>query len=336
MNRFVGLLIISLAIVSKSFASETSNINKLDLMNYHPSQRAAAEEIIHSLGEKNKDLEIFDGHLFQPPKNLRRQLSDASLEYYYRISTARPQTTPNEHYAIESSDNFIAFKTQSRTHKKIDRQMKTGSILSFIYFADSEIVYDVLPPNGRFTMSLNEESYFLSNSMGKSITSYLMGHAICRGYIGGIDSIISDWPLMENTLYFGQPIVRLLNMSAGDTNVIKENAITFTKTGAHIHTQPLIDAAENLDELKNTKPVRDAAYSYSNLTSDILLNYIAHKVGDDFEKFLSEFYQQKIGIKYPVYQWVSPLRRNATLTVENLTDQGAWQYGMLATRYDFL
>ena len=36
-------------------------------------------------------------------------------------------------------------------------------------------------------MVLNEQFYFATHSMGKSITSYLMGYAICRGYIRSID-----------------------------------------------------------------------------------------------------------------------------------------------------
>ena len=163
-----------------------------------------------------------------------------------------------------------------------------------------------------------------------------MGYAICNGYIGSIDDAISDWPLMENTLYYGQPIINLLNMSAGDTNVIEEKSGSFIKTGAGIHNQPLIDAVENENELKNTKPVKNASYSYSNLTSDILMNYIAHRVGGKFDILLSEFYQKKVGIKYPVKLELNRLRHNAKSSIKNLTAQGAWRYGILATRYDYL
>ena len=335
MIRFALLLLMSVVACTTAFASETENINKLKLMGYDSIHRSVAEEIIRSLGDKNKDLEIFDGHLFQPPSNLRKRLSDASLEYYYRISEVsfRPR---ERYYIIKASNNHVEFEISFNSHKKIDEQMKHGTIFSFIFYSEDKIVYDVLPPQGRFTMSLNEESYFPSHSMGKSITSYLLGHAICSGYIGGVDDAIIDWPLMENTLYYGQPIIRLLNMSAGDTNVIKEQSGNFIKTEANIHTQPLIDAVENEDELKNTKPVKNASHSYSNLTSDVLFNYIAHRVGDDFDSFLSKFYQQKIGIKHPVYLWLSPLRHNAKPSIETITTQGAWQYGISATRYDFL
>jgi hypothetical protein len=252
------------------------------------------------------------------------------------MTVRRPETRPNEYYIVEGSNNYEEFEASNKSHKKIDEQMKQGTILSFLYYSKGKIVYDVLPPDGRFMTSLSEETYFPSHSMGKSITSYLTGYAICNGYIRSIDDVISDWPLMENTLYFGQPIINLLNMSAGDTNVIEQYSGSFIKTGAGIHSQPLIDAVENEDELKNTKPVENASYSYSNLTSDILFNYIAHRVGDDFDSFLSKFYQKKIGIKYPVKLELNRLRHGAPPSIKNFTTQGAWRYGILATRYDYV
>ena len=35
--------------------------------------------------------------------------------------------------------------------------------------------------------------------MGKSITSYVIGHAICEGYIDSVDAKLNDWPLIENS-----------------------------------------------------------------------------------------------------------------------------------------
>ena len=114
--------------------------------------------------------------------------------------------------------------------------------------------------------------------MGKSITSYLVGHAICQGYISSIDAPIEDWPLMENTLYYGQPLIKLLNMQAGDAHVVQSGSGRFTKTGRNIHgNAPLMKATRNPAELKNTTPKSGARYSYSNLASDIIFNYVMHR-----------------------------------------------------------
>ena len=43
-----------------------------------------------------------------------------------------------------------------------------------------------------------------------------MGHAICKGYVDGIDAKLNDWPILENTLYYNQKIIDIINMKAGD------------------------------------------------------------------------------------------------------------------------
>ena len=314
--------------------------NKFDeLLNghdYDDYQKQIATEIINRLGKRRKNLVIYDGSLFQPPKSAKKQISDASLEYYYLIQDARPKTRPDEYFMVAASEKYKNFKFSEKSHKKIDAQMQRGTLFSFIYYEDGQIIYDELPPENRFQMTLDERSYFASHSMGKSITSYLVGHAICQGYISSSEEIIEYWPLMENTLYNGQPLSNLLNMSAGDSHVIGPTSLTFLKTGGNIHNQPLKISVSNEGELKNTRPIANATYSYSNLTSDILFNYVAHKVGNDFGDFLTHFYQNKIGIKYPVYLWLNKLTDGDKPTLKNLTEQGAWQYGISATRYDYL
>ena len=197
------------------------------------------------------------------------------------------------------------------------------------------MVYDALPPKDRFKAELNNSSYFPSHSMGKSITSYLIGHAICQGYIKSIDEPIHDWPLMESTLYFGQPLINLLNMKAGDSKVMnRKNHSAFAKTGRGIHgNAPLIRAAQNPLELKDTKPIKNPPYWYSNLAADILFNYMMHRVGGDFDNFITNFYKSKIKIEYPVYLWMNPTTTNST---KIRIKEGAGQYGISATRYDFL
>lgn len=320
-------------------AKEMADAKFDELLNghgYDDYQKKIATEIINGLGDRRKNLVIYDGSIFQPPKSSKKQISDASLEYYYLIQDARPKTRPDEYFVVEASEQYENFKFSKKSHKKIDAEMQRATLFSFIYYEDGQIIYDELPPENRFEMTLNEKSYFASHSMGKSITSYLLGHAICQGYISSSKEIIKNWPLMKNTLYDGQPLSNLLNMSAGDSHVIGPKSQTFVKTGGNIHNQPLKISVSNEGELKDTRPISNASYSYSNLTSDILFNFIAHKVGNDFGDFLIDFYQKKIGIKYPVYLWLNKLTDGEKPTVRSLTEHGGWQYGISATRYDYL
>ena len=283
---------------------------------------------------KEKKIHFFDNGCCEIPDSIAWQPNDATLEYYYK----KTANLRHQMLKINGARNPRQFTKKIEKHPFIEREMATKTILSYLYYDDGMIVYDALPPSDRFGIKFDNVSYFPSHSMGKSITSYLVGHAICQGYISSVDEPIDDWPLMKNTLYYGQPLIKLLNMQAGDTHVIKKYSGKFTKTGRSIHgNAPLLVAVQNPQELKNTKPKAGAKYAYSNLTADVIFNYLMHRVGNDFDKFIHDFYQNKVGIEHPVYLWMNPLfRRTSASRFKDLTNQGAGQYGVSATRYDFL
>ena len=268
------------------------------------------------------------------PWNISFQPNDETLSYYYKISDAR-RFQNNAMYRIMPSKSPFKFKKALETNNFIDKQMATKTALSYLYYENGSLIYDALPPKGRFNLELDDSSYFVSNSMGKSITSYLIGHAICKGYIESIDAPISDWPLMKNTLYYEQPLINLLNMKAGDTNVISALEDTFKKTGRTIHDYaPLSKAAKNSLELKDTQAIENPRFSYSNLTSNVLINYLMHKTRDNFDMFISNFYTNKIKIEYPIYMAMQQL--DVPVNIKNRIENGAGRYGVFATRYDYL
>ena len=274
------------------------------------------------------------GDSFEMPNNIEWQPNDATISFYYKKS----DLLRFRDYKVDPSDNPVVFVKKIEQHKVIDLEMATKTAFSYLYYEDGLVIYDAMPPDGRFSMVLDNSSYFLSHSMGKSITSYTLGHAICEGYIESIDAPIADWPLMENTLYYGQPLIKLLNMTAGDTNVIRRGEGNFIKTGRNIHgNAPLSTAAKNSLELANTKPISSPKFSYSNLTADVLFNYMMHRVGSDFDTFIANFYQNKVKIKHPIYLEMNPLEGLPYLaSTKDRIKQGAGRYGVSATRYDYL
>lgn len=276
----------------------------------------------------------------QIPNNTKLQPNDATVSYYYKMND-KIRLMVNRTYKVDPSNNPVEFVKKIEHHKAIDREMMTTTAFSYLYYEDGFVIYDAMPPNGRFSMVLDNSSYFSSHSMGKSITSYKIGHAICEGYIKSIDALIADWPLMKNTLYYGQPLIKLLNMTAGDTNVIKRGEGNFIKTGRNIHggaaAGGLSAFVKNPQELANTKPINAPRFSYSNLTADVLFNYMMHRVGPDFDTFITNFYQNKIRIKHPIYLAMNPLEGQPNFaSTEDQIKQGVGRYGVSATRYDYL
>ena len=111
--------------------------NKFDeLLNghdYDDYQKQIATEIINGLGKRRKNLVIYDGSLFQPPKSAKKQISDASLEYYYLIQDARPKTRPDEYFMVEASEKYKNFNFLKNLIKKSMHKCKEELCLaSFI------------------------------------------------------------------------------------------------------------------------------------------------------------------------------------------------------------
>jgi hypothetical protein len=320
-------------------ATDSRAKNGFAMIAVAPNSAVCIDDIVVSkIKVKSDEITFFDQE-YEIPDNIASQPNDATISHYYmKNDTLRLRP---EAYKVDASSNPVKFVKQIEQHKVIDREMATKTAFSYLYYEDGLVIYDAMPPDGRFSMELDNSSYFSSHSMGKSITSYIIGHAICEGYIKSIDAPIADWPLMENTLFYGQPLIKLLNMNAGDTNVIKLWAGKFTKTGRNIHGSQaaggLSSFAKNPLELANTKPVRAPKFSYSNLTADVLFNYMMHRVGPDFDSFIANFYQNKVRIEHPIYLEMNPIEgRPDFASTQDRIKQGVGRYGISATRYDYL
>ena len=114
------------------------------------------------------------------------------------------------------------FKFNLIEDKFVKKQMKTKGILSYLYYQDGQVLIDETSPKERLGKFMNDETKYYSMSMSKSLVSYIIGHAICDGYIDGVDARINDWSILNNSLYYNQKLIDLLNMSAGDQKYISE------------------------------------------------------------------------------------------------------------------
>ena len=269
------------------------------------------------------------------PDSLNTLPNDATFGYYIKRQNDFRLRQPT--LEVSPSATPKIFKKAIKNHPLMKQQLADTPMLSYLFYEDGVVVHDAVVARERFGLSIDDNTYFPSHSMGKSVTSYLIGHAICQGYISSIDAHLDDWPLMKETLYFGQPLINLLNMKAGDSNVLEEYGDNFLKSGRSIHDSPLILAIQNPLELKNTKPVKFPKFSYSNLTSNVLFNYLMFKVGSDFETFMHDFYQNKVRSERPVYHNMNHNmngRKSANMRERNQNLSG--RYDLYATRYDFL
>ena len=158
------------------------------------------------------------------PEKARPNDKTISLYEYKKKLWIQNLRGPGHLYTIKPKGNAKEFNYEKNiTSSKLEKQLSKGYILSYLYYEKGVIKYNGKAKDGRFKKNITNKTLFYTHSTGKSITSYIVGHAICDGYISSIDEII-DWPLMENTLYQGQPLRNLLNMSAGDKHTVNESA----------------------------------------------------------------------------------------------------------------
>lgn len=235
-------------------------------------------------------------------------------------------------HEIIASENPYKFKFNLREDKDVDLQLQKSGLLSYLFFENGEITVDKKTPIERMGRLFNDETKWTSASMGKSIVSYVVGHAICGGYIDNIDVELSDWPLLSDTLYENVSLINLLNMAAGDQKLAKNNL----KKGKGRERNPNVNTIEyHMNGIfRGTKPSKNK-YNYSNLVSNILINYVWFKSNGDFQKITDKVFKEKAKIKNNVFF----LKQNFR-TVNNkypVTDEsGPLRYSFRADRYDYL
>ena len=186
--------------------------------------------------------------------------NDATISLYQdkRLAFIEERRRQGRLYTVLPKGNATAFSFASDPESKaLARELSEGYILSYLFFEDGIVKYNGKAKDGRFNQNVNDEILFYTHSTGKSITSYLIGHAICEGYIGSIDEPI-DWPMMSKTLYQGQPLRDLLNMRAGDKHTIDNDRSHFVMGSATHHRDMGLDTIADL--LEGTKK-KDVVFS---------------------------------------------------------------------------
>ena len=253
-------------------------------------------------------------------------------------------------FEAKGSENHYKFQSNLREDKDVLKEIKntkrTG-LISYLLFEDDKIVIDESDIPDKTRKGKNNEAEKIHNgllqshSMGKSLVSYVTGHAICEGYISSVDEKLTGWDVIENTLYDNQVLIDLLNMQAGDQLYVGERTkphhdgyiknkkdidgkiIPMFRNKINVSTTPLKILMEKY--FQNTKKSK-RVYNYSALTTNVIMNYVIFKTGDDWEKLLHKVFNEHVKVKDNVYFHQTgqyPLK-------------GSGRYSFYATRYDYL
>ena len=253
---------------------------------------------------KNRDTLIYYNY-----KNLFSHFNGDSNTYQFGRYEAKP------------SSKIYKFNNNAKENKFVQKEMQKKAILSYLYFQDDQILIDELTPKDRFGDFVKNETKLRSNSVGKSMVSVVVGHAICEGYIESLDSKINDWPMLKNTLYDNQKIIDFLNMNVGDYKYINDGGPV--KDYSYDVDTKSIHATIN-SFFRNSEKAKPK-YNYTQFLPNVIFNYVKFKSGNDFQNLLDKAFQ-KAGIENSVY----------FNKLKDPVEHGNAHNMFFASRYDYL
>ena len=349
MKKIILIVVLIFSFQNNLLASEFNEQNQFNqwlLENGHSQylKNGGAKVDACAKFKKNSDAWLNEECGFYPKgkmiteNNLNIKLVNKSLSTTNITSQANPNLDTLIYYLWkysyrDRSNHLKEFKPKNSSYdfkfnliedKFLKKQMKTKGILSYLYYQDGEVLIDEFSPKERLGEFLNNETKFYSMSMGKSVTSYLVGHAICDGYIDGVDARVNDWPVIKDSLYHDQKLINFLNMNTGDQKYVNEWQGKVTTLGAYEDED--IETTMRLHfRNKNTKKSKER-YNYNGFVTQLILNYMKFKIGEDYDKFYSKVFNDKIKIKNSIrYGYTSFQEKN-----------GNGHPNIMATRFDYL
>ena len=272
----------------------------------------------------NLKIETYGGRWAIPSKKDPKN-RDTLIYYNYKNLFSHFNGDPNTYqfgrYEAKPSSKIYNFNTNAKENKFVQKEIKKKAILSYLYFQDNQILIDELTPQDRFGDFVKNETKLRSNSVGKSMVSVVLGHAICEGYIESLDSKINDWPMLKNTLYDNQKIIDFLNMNVGDYKYINDGGPV--KDYSYDVDTKSIHATIN-SFFKNSEKAKPK-YNYTQFLPNVIFNYVKFKSGNDFQNLLDKAFQ-KAGIENSVY----------FNKLKDPVEHGNAHNMFFASRYDYL
>ena len=239
-------------------------------------------------------------------------------------------------WEVKGSENHYKFQSNLREDKDVLKEFKNNKntgIISYLLFEDDKIVIDISDiPKKVSSGDTIIDDLLPSHSMGKSLVSYVTGHAICEGYIDNVNVKLNDWPLIKSTLYDNSVLLDLLNMKGGDQKWVGErmkNGSDNRIKGPKKENVNVIGLMKVMNVYLRGSEKSKLIYNYSALTTNVIMNYVKHKVGDNWDKLLHKVFNEHVGVKNSVY--FSKSRKYL-----KYDDFISARYSFYANRYDYL
>ena len=250
-------------------------------------------------------------------------------------------TFAGEKYAFNSHHKYkIGDKKNDTYDFEIDLQTNKLSVKvkEQISRKDTGLVSYILFENNKILVDENRKSKYRgpypSHSIGKSLVSLVTGYSMCGGYINHTVFDRIDYPTVAGTLYENQKLIHLLNMQAGDDKIIGDRLGSwdsrFISNNKSANTIPIKTAMKKyfkgVDGLEPGK-----TFNYSAMTTNVIMNYVIYKTGDDWNKLLHKIFVEDAKVAKRVY-----FHKTLNADKGNRKSGEYGRYSFYADRYDYL
>ena len=217
----------------------------------------------------------------------------------------------------------------NKLSKTVDEQIsdKNTGLVSYILFENNKILVDE-------NRKSKYRGPYPSHSIGKSLVSLVTGYSMCGGYINHTVFDRIDYPTVAGTLYENQKLIHLLNMQAGDDKIIGDRLGSwdsrFISNNKSANTIPIKTAMKKyfkgVDGLEPGK-----TFNYSAMTTNVIMNYVIYKTGDDWNKLLHKIFVEDAKVAKRVY-----FHKTLYADKGNRKSGEYGRYSFYADRYDYL
>jgi len=211
-------------------------------------------------------------------------------------------------WSAKGNDNYQKLETElvdnklsQYVQKQLDNRDKTG-LINYLLYENGKIVIN--KKNYTDEIKIINRGLLISNSVGKSMISYVTGHAVCK-YGIDLNAKMNDWDVLNDTLYADSTLLQALNMKAGDQNYVGErkfrgDGFVYGDEMNRINTKTV--AWTMMRFFKGSERVKRPLYNYSAMSTQVAINYVIHKIGaDNYENFLTEIFTDHVGVKNNIH-----------------------------------
>jgi len=206
------------------------------------------------------------------------------IDWVKRSGTIYPLKNPNK--------LFTTSYTYNNNTYTLDQYFKRNAVLGFLVLKDNKIISE------HYFHGSNQNSRFLSNSVGKSITSTLFGIALTEGKISSIDDpVIKYVPTLKGSGYERVTLRQALEMATGIAAT--ENAADPKSTVHQMDRSVLRGVPSFTDLLKSLKADPNVwpgtTFNYVSLNTEVLGLAIENATKTPLNQYMQEKIWSKIG-----------------------------------------